>query len=130
MDLFKEFIEMTDFYDLFNTSWMVQKEDEVSFRFNIITYPKKSLMRWKTDSLAQFVITSALIEYDLRPHERSLGPVSGSLAQQPWANYFLVLHFLKYLMTLNSTSLLKEFEALSGKYKRLVALAINSNFSE
>lgn len=45
MDLFKEFIEMTDFYDLFNTSWMVQKEDEVSFRINIITYPKKSLMR-------------------------------------------------------------------------------------
>lgn len=42
MDLFKGFIEMTDFYDLFNTSWMVQKEDEVSFRINIITYPKKA----------------------------------------------------------------------------------------
>ena len=76
------------------------------------------------------MITSALIEYDLRPHERSLEPVSASLAQQPWADYCLVLHFLKYLMTLNSTSLLKEFEALSGKYKRLVALAINSNFTE
>lgn len=86
---------------------MVQKEDEVSIRIvNIITYPQKSLMRWKKDSLAQFVINSPLIEYDLRPHERSLGPVSGSLAQQPWANYFLVLSFLKYLMTLNSTSLL------------------------
>ena len=75
------------------------------------------------------MITSALIEYDLRPHERSLGPVSGSLVQQPWANYFLELCFLKYLMTLNSISLLNEFEALSGKYKRLVALAINSNFT-
>lgn len=33
---------MTDFYDLFNTSWMVQKEDEVSIRIvNIITYPQK-----------------------------------------------------------------------------------------
>ena len=40
---------------------MAQKEDEVSFRIvNIITYPKKSLMRWKKDSMAQFVINSAL----------------------------------------------------------------------
>lgn len=46
MDQFTGFIEMTDFYDLFNTLWMAQKEDEVSFRIvNIITYPKKSLMR-------------------------------------------------------------------------------------
>ena len=46
IDLFKGFIDMTDFYDLFNTSWMVQKEDEVSIRIvNIITYPQKSLMR-------------------------------------------------------------------------------------
>ena len=52
---------MTDFYDLFNTLWMAQKEDEVSFRIvNIITYPKKSLMRWKKGSMAQFVINSAL----------------------------------------------------------------------
>ena len=52
---------MTDFYDLFNTLWMAQKEDEVSFRIvNIITYPKKSLMRWKKDNMAQFVINSAL----------------------------------------------------------------------
>ena len=52
---------MTDFYDLFNTLWMAQKEDEVSFRIvNIITYTKKSLMRWKKDNMAQFVINSAL----------------------------------------------------------------------
>lgn len=49
--------------------------------------------------MAQFVLNSGMNEYDLRPHEKSLAPAGGRRAQPPWASFFLVLSFLKCVMT-------------------------------
>lgn len=53
LDIFKEIIEMSNFYDLYNTVWVIQEVGKMRFHLGLTLFTKKKKTKPKTKEVKE-----------------------------------------------------------------------------